>query len=89
VIIREKDLHQLLENGGKVLAANLSDKRTPVDVSDLITLIIEAKQKRYGGEVHLVVPPNSSVSVGHPKPSLMKAIARAGTKRWFRERRST
>ena len=79
----------MLENGGKVLAANLSDKRTPVDVSDLITLIIEAKQKRYGGEVHLVVPPNSSVSVGHPKPSLMKAIARAGTKRWFRERRST
>jgi site-specific DNA recombinase len=40
-------------------------------------LVIEAKQKRFGGEVHLVVPPNSSVSVGHPKTSLMKAIARA------------
>jgi site-specific DNA recombinase len=44
-------------------------------------LVIEAKQKRFGGEVHLVVPPNSSVSVGHPKTSLMKAIARAHS--WY------
>ena len=44
-------------------------------------MVIEAKQKRFGGEVHLVVPPNSSVSVGHPKTSLMKAIARAHS--WY------
>ena len=81
LMIRRKDLHQLLENGGKVLAASLSDKRTPVDAGDLISLIIEAKQKRFGGEVHLVVPPNSSVLVRHPKPSLMKAIARAHS--WY------
>jgi site-specific DNA recombinase len=81
LMIRRKDLRKLLENGGKVLAANPSDKRTPVDVSDLTRLIIEAQQKRFGGEVHLVVPPNSSVAVGHPKPSLMKAIARAH--RWY------
>jgi len=81
LMIRRKDLRKLLENGGKVLPASLSDKRTPVDVSDLISLVIEAKQKRFGGEVHLVVPPNSSVSVGHPKTSLMKAIARAHS--WY------
>jgi hypothetical protein len=81
LIIKRKDLRKLLENGGKVLPASLSDKRTPVDVSNLISLVIEAKQKRFGGEVHLVVPPNSSVSVGHPKTSLMKAIARAHS--WY------
>jgi site-specific DNA recombinase len=81
LMIRRKDLRKLVENGGKVLAANLSDKRTAVDLSDLISLVIEAKQKRFGGEVHLVVPPNSSVSVGHPKTSLMKAIARAHS--WY------
>jgi len=27
--------------------------------------------------VHLVVPPNSSVSREHPKPPLIKAVARA------------
>ncbi len=51
--------------------------RKPVDVNDLISLTVEAKRKRCGGEIHLVVPPNSGVSVGHPKPSLIKAIARA------------
>jgi site-specific DNA recombinase len=81
LMIRRKDLRKLLENGGKILAPNLTGKRTPVDVSDLLSFIIEAKQKRFGGEVHLVVPPNSSVSVAHPKPSLIKAIARAQS--WY------
>jgi site-specific DNA recombinase len=78
VMIRRKNLRQLLENGGRVLAANLlgGGQKTP-DVNDLISLSIEAKRKRFGGEVHLVVPPNSSVSIGNPKPSLIKAIARA------------
>ena len=50
--------------------------RKPLDANDLISLTIEAKSKRCGGEVHLVVPPNSD-SVQQPKPSLIKAIARA------------
>lgn len=77
VMIRRKDLRQLLENGSRFLTANLLGGRKPADVNDLISLSIEAKRKRFGGEVHLVVPPNSSVSVVHPKPSLIKAIARA------------
>jgi site-specific DNA recombinase len=78
IMISRKELRRLLENGGKVLAGNLSGSRKPVDPNDLISLTIEAKRKRCGGEVHLVVPPNSaSVSPRHPKSSLIKAIARA------------
>ena len=77
LMIRKRDLHELLENGGKIRAASLSGKRMPVEASDLIGLKIEAKSKRYGGGVHLIVPPNSSDSVRHPRSSLIKAVARA------------
>jgi site-specific DNA recombinase len=77
LIIRRKELRQLLENGGKVIAGNLLSGKKAVDASDSIRLTIEAERKRFGGEVHLVVPPNSTLAVGDPKPSLIKAIARA------------
>jgi site-specific DNA recombinase len=51
--------------------------KKPVVPSDLISLTVEAKKKRCGGEVHLIVPPNSSVSREHPKVPLIKALARA------------
>jgi site-specific DNA recombinase len=77
IMISRKELRQLFENGGKAPADNLLGRRTPVDPTDLISLTVEARRKRCGGEVHLVVPPNSSDSVRHPKSSLIKAIARA------------
>jgi site-specific DNA recombinase len=77
VMIRKRDLRQLLERGGKVLAANLLHGGKPTDVPDLIGLSIEAKRKRFGGEIHLVVPPNSTLAIAHPKPALIKAVARA------------
>jgi site-specific DNA recombinase len=77
LIIRRKELRQLLENGGKVIAANLLSVKKAVDASDSISLTIQAERKRFGGEVHVVVPPNSTLGVGDPKPSLIKAIARA------------
>jgi site-specific DNA recombinase len=77
VMIRRKDLRRLLESGGKVLAADLLHGGKPTDVHDLIGLSIEAKRKRFGGEIHLVVPPNSPLAIAHPKPSLIKAMARA------------
>ena len=43
----------------------------------MISLTVEAKRKRCGGEVHLIVPPNSGVSPEHPKLPLIKAVARA------------
>jgi site-specific DNA recombinase len=77
LMIGSEELRMFLEKGGKVQAADLSGPRTPVDTNNLINLSIEAKRKRFGGEVHLVVPPGSSASVGQPKLSLVKAIARA------------
>ena len=45
----------------------------------MICLTIEVKLKRYGGELHLVVPPNfiASESSRQTKTSLIKAVARA------------
>jgi hypothetical protein len=83
VMISRQKLRQLLEKGDKVVGGHRSDAQRPVDANDLITLTIEAKRKRCGGEVHLVVPPNSSLSVCHPKQSLIKAIARAHS--WYQQ----
>ena len=88
VIIRENEiqvllsrtaLRQVLEGGDKLISLDLDGPRKPIDSNDLIRLTIEAKLKRRGGEVHLVVPPNSSAgeSTAHPKPALIKAVARA------------
>jgi hypothetical protein len=86
VIIRESNIHVLisrpelrkfLERGEGVVDGSLPGARKAVDANDLISLTIEAKRKRCGSEVHLVVPPNSDVSAGLPKQSLIKAIVRA------------
>jgi hypothetical protein len=76
IMIRRADLRELLEKGDQVIAAKVVGIRRSVDASDMLCLTLEAKRKRYGGEVHLVVPPNSMVSVRHPRPALIKAVAR-------------
>ncbi len=81
VMIRRSDLRQLLEHGDHVVAANLMPLRKPIRPAELICLTIEAKRKRYGGEVHLVVAPNSSVPIRHPRPALIKAVARG--RAWY------
>ena len=47
-------------------------RKKPIVPSDLISLTVEAKKKRCGGEVHLIVPPSSAVahaqSSGAKKP---------------------
>jgi len=78
VTIDRNDLYQLLRNGGKAIASTLSEGRKPLDASNRISLSIESRLKRYGGVVHLVVPPNpSATSVSKTKPPLLKALARA------------
>jgi site-specific DNA recombinase len=76
VMIRKSDLRELLENGDQIIAASLAGLRKSTEPADLLSLTIEAKRKRYGGEIHLVVPPSSSVPVRHPRPALIKAVAR-------------
>jgi hypothetical protein len=47
------------------------------DPADVILLEVDARVKRCGSEVRLVVPPHSTGEVSaHPYPSLLKAIAR-------------
>lgn len=78
VLISRTDLRQVLEKGDEFVPTNLDRPQKSVHPDDLICLTIEAKLKRSGGEVHLVIPPNSSeVSSHQPNPSLMKAVARA------------
>jgi len=76
VMIRRTDLRELLENGDQILVAKRVGIRRSVDASDMICLTVEAKRKRYGGEVHLVVPPSSGVTIRRPRTSLIKAVAR-------------
>jgi site-specific DNA recombinase len=79
VLISRSDLFQMLENGDIFVAANLGGPRKLPDARDLICLTIEAKLKQYGGELHMVVPPNSiaSESSRQAKTPLIKAVARA------------
>ena len=44
---------------------------------DIIRLALEARIKRCGGEMRLVVPPELSDQPPHPVPSLLKVVARA------------
>ena len=76
VTIRKSDLREVLEHGDQIIAASLVRLRKPTEPAELLCLAIEAKRKRYGGEIHIVVPPNSSAPVRHPRPALIKAVAR-------------
>ncbi len=79
--IGSRELRQQLESGDRIKSASVPVKNSfefrRNAPSDLIRLTVEAKRKRCGGEVHLVVPPSSSVSREHPKLPLIKALARA------------
>jgi site-specific DNA recombinase len=83
VIVQENAIQLLISGTSLRKVLNGDDvelARGPVD-NDLVCLTIEAKRKRCGGEVHLVVPPNSSSSVRHPRTSLIKAVARS--RAWY------
>jgi len=82
VMIRKSNLREVLEHGDQNIAASLVGLRKRVELAELTCLTIEAKRKRYGGEIHLVVPPTSNVPVRHPRPALIKAVVRShgGTK---------
>jgi site-specific DNA recombinase len=76
VMIRRSDLRELLEHGDQIIAASLVGLRKSTEPAELLCLTIEARRKRYGGKIHLVVPPSASVPVRHPRPALIKAVAR-------------
>lgn len=82
VLISRTGLRQVLENGGRSITSSEDDSDKSIDPSGLICLTIEAKLRRSGGKVHLVVPPSSdNLSPAHPNSSLIKAVARA--RNWY------
>ena len=82
ILISRPDLRQGLEKGDDFVPSDLDRPYQSIHPDDLICLTIAAKLKRSGGEVHLVVPPNSGgVSSPQPNPSLIKAVARA--RNWY------
>jgi site-specific DNA recombinase len=78
VLVSRAGLRQVLEKGDSFVPTHdLSAPHKSVHPDDLICLTIEAKLKRSGGEVHLVIPPNLiQKSSQQTNPSLMKAVAR-------------
>lgn len=84
VMIARRDLCERLRNGEKVISGDVREKRQPVEAGALICLNIEAKLRRYGGVVHVVVPPNPTATpASKTKPSLLKALARAHA--WYEQ----
>ena len=82
ILLSRADLRQVLQEGDKFVPTPLDRPLKSINPDDLICLAIEAKLKRSGGEVHLVIPPNVSEPTSRqPNPSLTKAVARARS--WY------
>ena len=82
VMIGRADLGRFLKDGPKAIASSPTQEPKTLDARDLICLSIESRLKRYGGVVHVVIPPNPTTAVvSKTKPSLLKALARAHS--WY------
>jgi site-specific DNA recombinase len=80
VIVQERrvELYVSKSELRKVLAEGPTSSWSQVPGDDLFVLETEAKLKRCGGEVRLVVPPKSDGKiVGKSAPALLRAVARA------------
>jgi DNA invertase Pin-like site-specific DNA recombinase len=75
LLVGRAALRQVLSPDKFVSPKEESSKGTG-DPDDAICLTVEVELKHYRGNVHLVVPPNGMVSTRHPRPALIKAVAR-------------
>jgi len=75
LVLSRNSLRSVLVGERKATTAIESEVENP---TDLIQLSIETKLQRCGMEVRFVVPPDSAIATARqPKPSLLKALARA------------
>ena len=83
IAVSKTRLRLFLQNAAP--GGDLKEGRTLASSDDLIRLTVEAKLRRCGGEVHLVVPGayGESVQAAAPKPPLLKALARANS--WYEQ----
>jgi len=80
LLLGRTELRQML-SGDKVIPMNRLPADGSTDIDNTISLKIEAKRKRRNGAVHLVLPPHASAPARHPRPALIKAVARG--RAWF------
>ena len=80
LLLGRTELRQML-SGDKVIPMNRLPADGSTDIDNTISLKIEAKRKRRNGAVHLVLPPHASTPARHPRPALIKAVARGQA--WF------
>ena len=78
VYISRTNLRHLLDPDN-VTSCSRERWQGAAQANDLVCLTLEAKLKKCGGEMHLIVPPHSSAAMSpkQSKPSLVKAVARA------------
>jgi hypothetical protein len=76
ILLSRMDLRRLLANAGQPVG-NGERTREPGAAADLIQLKVDAKLKRCGGEVHLVIPSGHNLIPARTSSSLLKAVARA------------
>jgi site-specific DNA recombinase len=80
LLVGRTELRRTL-SGSKSAVSDQASATEQEDFSDTICLTIEVKRKRYDGVVHLVVPPNETTPSKHPRPALIKAVARGRS--WY------
>jgi site-specific DNA recombinase len=68
LLVSRKNLRRVLETGQSLISDD-ERKEGTVDEADSLHLTVQAKLNRCGGELHLVVPPNSP---GNPRQSTRK-----------------
>jgi hypothetical protein len=77
VTLSATHMREPLESGGQISTSKRTDVQGAAEPSESICLTIETKRKRYGGEIHLVVPPNP----GSTAPRSQTRINQSGRKR--------
>ena len=77
ILVSRPNLRQFLQN-----PEALSSDVPATEATDLFTLKVDAKRRRCGGEVHLVVS-SGQVSTAYPKSALVKALVRAHV--WYQK----
>ena len=80
LLIGRRELREVL-NPDNVPIPSEEPSKGQGDLDDMISLTIEAKLRRYGGNIHLVVPPKGMAPTRHPRLALIKAIARG--RAWY------
>ncbi len=82
ILLGRSELRRTLSGEKVTIAHELLEKKRE-NFDDTISLSIEVKRTRCGrdGAIHLVIPPHATAAIPHPRPALIKAVARGHS--WY------